>query len=1312
MQKVGSFLLLVVILVMLAFLCWGVTLYEGWPLWYAPLMFIGVVVVALVLRWVLRRWHAWRLRARMQHDLPRTRDEAPLIDGAWTAGIRLLRQSRLGKLGSPLYVLPWFLLLGEQGSGKSTLLARSGLTAAFRSVSERSHMAPTASLDWWFLDRSVVIDTAGRMVADTGGKNTEWRRLLYWLLRSRRREPLNGVLLVIDIARLLADSTQHLAEQGQRLRSRLDDLVKVFGARLPVYFVLTGVETLPGFTQWGATLTPEQREQPFGLLSQQRDVGTERFLDDIFSGLGRRLFELRVMLGLQGLPDDAAFNLPERIAELRPRLSALLTPAFDTNPYSESPLLCGLFLTSETKEEGMHAGWFSHDLLGQLLPEQRHAYQPIDSWHQWRRLAGHAAVIVWLGLCVAAGILLLYTDRHTHDVLTEALKEPPAAEDFAGGLDSDLGALRRFRQSVESLSEQEQGGYHAFLPFARHIDAVQAHYHSEYVRLFSSEVRTPVFDGMLSQNLQSALNSGDPGLIAAYAEFLVRRINLLDARLSGKPMTGLPVPGTELSLLFRTYDPASSISAAQLATIGNSYRAYLAWQTDTAQLLNQRASLLVQLESMGLENRPLAWLTAWAEQQGDLPPVRLREYWTDTKNPDLNISGAYTSEGSAAILGFIDELGQASRNQALWKTQRERFLAQYNNNTQDAWYQFIQKFLLSAQTRLSVHADWQEALSIVGTPNDPFIRLLRRSAERFALIPVDQRAPWAERAVEVDRLLTLASNNDLSREGGALGSFKVTNAMGGDVLKHLAEGDSVAAGISQMQDELGRVRLLVQFQQTMKGVLAKLQKSDAQAFQVALDTWGYGSDPSVKASALWAAHDLRDNVVKSAKGQDGRENVVWSLAMGSEDFAISYAAEIAACQLQRDWSGQVLSVVQGVQNPQLFNELLYGDKGQLPAFLNGNVKTFIQQDARQFSGREVLGTQVPLTGAFYAYVSRMQHAQNDLAGARQQAQAQEAMQQQNKQALTIAQKTLQDSQADLQAKISKLTTTAAVVELAAAPSQVNSSARQLPRQTRLTLQCNGRSTVLDNYNFPTSATFAWAPGTCADVVLEISFANFKLVRHWTGDRGFIDFLRAFIGGQHKFTPGDFPNQRDLMKSESVNSIVLTYRQQGEQTLLANFAEADRLQAQMNAVTERLNAINGELNAIDVKDAALSASLAAKGSPVQQGLADIPPPSQIAWCWTPRPVDAVVTAGELRRIEVGIYNNEARLKRIENRLQRMGYHSRREPLRTQTGLSLQKLLVVDLQDDQAVQRAIQDIVRKLGISARLEDSQPDARAGLK
>jgi type VI secretion system protein ImpL len=380
--------------------------------------------------------------------------------------------------------------------------------------------------------------------------------------------------------------------------------------------------------------------------------------------------------------------------------------------------------------------------------------------------------------------------------------------------------------------------------------------------------------------------------------------------------------------------------------------------------------------------------------------------------------------------------------------------------------------------------------------------------------------------------------------------------------------------------------------------------------------------------------------------------------------------------------------------------------------LNGPVKTFIQRDPQRFSGREALGIQIPLTGAFYGYISRMQHAQNDLAGARRQSQAQQATQQQSKQALTIEQKTLQASQTDLQQKMAKLMATAAVVDLTATPSQVNLSARQLPRQTRLTLQCNGRSTVLDNYNFPTSASFAWAPGSCADVALEVSFADFKLVRHWVGDHGFVDFLRLFKGGQHSFTPDDFPGQRDLMGSENLQSILLTYRQQGEQALMANFDAADQLQGQLTTVDERLKAIDVQLNTMDTDAAALTVSLATQGSPVQQGLAIIQPPQQIAWCWTPKPVDTVLTAGDTKRIEVGIFDNEPRLKSVEHQLQAMGYQFSREPMRTQTGATLQKLMVVGLPDNLSAQRAIRDISRKLGIAAKPDDAAPDVRADLK
>ncbi|WP_339560942.1 type VI secretion system protein [Pseudomonas sp. EA_65y_Pfl1_P113] len=1303
LKKAGVFLLWMALLAVLALLIWGVVLYQGWPLWYVPLIFVGIIGSVMVVRWVGRRWYAWRLRMRMSDERPENRaDHAPNIDRDWTSGIRLLRQSRLSRLGSPLYVLPWFLTLGGSSSGKSSLLANSGLTSAMRSADLGNVVEPTDTLDWWFLERSVMIDPAGRVVEGHGSASAEWKRLLYWMLRSRRREPLNGVLLVIDSSRLLSDTDERLAELGRNLRQRLDDLVKVFGARLPVYFIITGADAVSGFSQWASALSPEQRKQPFGLLSQNTEHAAPAFLDEVFEGLCQRLSDLRIELGLSGLPDEHAFGLPERVADLRLRLDKLLLPVFGANPYSEPPLLRGLFLTAQgTDEQGRREGWFSHDLLGLLLPQQRHAYQPIDSWHRWRRLFAHLAVIVWLSACVGVAVLLVYAERHTSNVINDALSEPPKVAEFDGGLETDLDALRRFRQSIINMTDKEQGGWLSLLPFSRHISNVQSHYREEYVRLFNHEVREPMFDGVLSQNLGAALASGDSQQIAAYAEFLVRRINLLDARLSNSAMAEMPTPGLGLGLLYQIYAPKDKVSPSQMATVGSSYASYLAWDNDFAQLQSQRAALLGLLGSMGLESRPQTWLTAWAEQQSNLSPMRLSEYWSDNSNPDLELSSAYTLQGHNAILGFIEEIGRASRDQHLWERQRERFLSQYQEDTQNAWYQFIQRFLLSAQTRLEGQSDWQQALSVVGTANDPFLKLLHRTAKRFELIPVSQRSSWAASAVNIDRLLKLAKNNDLHSEIGALNNLKVTNSLGGDVLKGLANGDSVSEGVNQVRQDLAQARSLAQFQQLIRDIVGDLQKSDAQAFQVALDGWGYGSDPSVKASKLWQAWAARDKLIQELRGLDPREDVVWGLATGSLDFSVHYAGQIAACQLQRDWNGQLLSAINGVQDPVIINEQLYGDRGQLPAFMNGPVKTFVERDAQRYAPREALGVNVPLTGAFYSYVSRMQHAQNDIASAKRQSLAMKAAQEQEKQSLGIEQKALQAQQVELQQKLVLMQATAAVVELSATPSQVNLSARQLPQQTRLTMQCNGRSTVLENYNFPTSASFVWAPGNCTDVALEVVFSDFKLVRHWTGPQAFVEFLRNFSGGQHTFTPDDFPNQRDIMGSENLTQIQLTYRQQGEKTLLDNYAQADQLQMQITEINDRLKSIDEELASIDTQAAAQAVSVAASGSPEQQGLASIQPPKQIAWCWTHSSGEIARKVVDSLRIEVGVFNNETRLKELETHLREMNYETRRELVKTPGGQPFQRLLVVGLADNAAAQKALTEISVKLNVQGRID-----------
>jgi type VI secretion system protein ImpL len=133
LKKAGVLLLWVLLLACIVLLLWGLALYKSWPLWYVPLICIVTLLVVFCLRGVGRRWYAWRLRRRMNSELPQSRrDEAPALDQDWNSGVQMLRQSRLSRLGSPLYVLPWFLTLGESGSGTRRLLGNSGLTSALR----------------------------------------------------------------------------------------------------------------------------------------------------------------------------------------------------------------------------------------------------------------------------------------------------------------------------------------------------------------------------------------------------------------------------------------------------------------------------------------------------------------------------------------------------------------------------------------------------------------------------------------------------------------------------------------------------------------------------------------------------------------------------------------------------------------------------------------------------------------------------------------------------------------------------------------------------------------------------------------------------------------------------------------------------------------------------------------------------------------------------------------------------------------------------------------------------------------------------
>src|SRR5690606_33324309 len=137
------------------------------------------------------------------------------------------------------------VIIGPPGAGKTTVLANSGLDfplarqfgkEALRGVGGTRHC------DWWFTDRAILLDTAGRYTtqdsdaqADAAGRIA----FLKLLRRFRSRQPINGVILAISAMDLITAGEAERERHIQAIRARLAELGQTLGIDVPVYLLVT-----------------------------------------------------------------------------------------------------------------------------------------------------------------------------------------------------------------------------------------------------------------------------------------------------------------------------------------------------------------------------------------------------------------------------------------------------------------------------------------------------------------------------------------------------------------------------------------------------------------------------------------------------------------------------------------------------------------------------------------------------------------------------------------------------------------------------------------------------------------------------------------------------------------------------------------------------------------------------------------------------------------------------------------------------------------------------------------------------------------
>lgn len=278
------------------------------------------------------------------------------------------------KHGKDLYSLPWYVVVGESESGKTEMLRRSEIGFPDKLQDRWQGSGGTLSMHWWFSNKAVILDTAGRLFVTEGaeGGQNQWVNFLQMLKKNRPDCPINGLILVIPSNRLLthpnpemeATRMAELDKNAGQIAKQMETLQAQLGVRFPVYILITKMDKLNGFREFfGKIDKPEERYQilgwsnpgPLGETFDPQSV-TE-YMHSVADRLKRRMMsELRNVEpedtnGLRIDEVDGLYAFPSSFESMSGKLTSYLRHVFATDEWSaKPPFLRGIYFTSALQQ--------------------------------------------------------------------------------------------------------------------------------------------------------------------------------------------------------------------------------------------------------------------------------------------------------------------------------------------------------------------------------------------------------------------------------------------------------------------------------------------------------------------------------------------------------------------------------------------------------------------------------------------------------------------------------------------------------------------------------------------------------------------------------------------------------------------------------------------------------------------------------------------------------------------------------------------------------------------------------------------------
>jgi type VI secretion system protein ImpL len=1124
---------------LLALLVFGIVLILDWPWWvgfFLLLLLAGVGLGCYFLRKMWRRRREENFVSDMAEQdaaciralSAKEKSKLKELQDRWKNAVDRLRKSHLRKLGNPLYVLPWYMVIGESGSGKTTSLNSARLASPFADLGKVQGISGTKQCDWYFFEQAIVIDTAGRYTIPVNGDQDkdEWQKFLSLLLRYRRREPLNGLIVTVAADRLLKAGQEELEKDGLAIRRRIDELMRALGVRFPVYALVTKCDLVNGVNRFCESLPEKSLNQPMGIINQELSTDVDAFMERALTTIDERLRNLRLQLLHQpeaGGADPALLLFPEECERLKQGLDVFMSNVFRQNPYQETPVLRGLFFSSGRQEGNPHShfseavgtagegeslpgtnkGLFLHDFFASILPRDRSLLAPTRRAIEWRTLTGNLGLTSWVIVGVAVCGLLSFSFVKNMKTIRDISQEFSRPTTQNGETLSNLTAMDQFRHELLRVEEQNRNWWIPRFGLTESIK-VERELKNRYCLQFRDFLLTP-FDRQIAGTIATMSAATPDDVYGQYVVHVMRRINILKARREDTGMEGLLAkPQPSYISFMDTPDPG--VTREVKKSFGSLYLSYLFWRTNTGDTTREMTELQSWLKQLiTAKGGNLQWMTSWVDRQSGLPAVTLKEFWGGslTAQKERWIEPSFTRKGKNVIDSLMAELQAALPDAGIVPDRKAVFAGWYRNSAIESWLGFASEFSKGIE-RLQGAGEWQSVAARMAGDQGPFFALLNRMALELEPLSTEGSMPsWLQQVYRYQA----ARAQGMVRNTGALA--KATGG-GNRIITSIRRNIGREAGAQELNTQMATGKACQDYRKALAAI-TPATASRSLSFQLTAQT--FGEDPVNGKSSFYTA---ATSISKMKNGMDAgaSDEVFWQLLRGPLDFLWTYVRRESACQLQSIWEEQVLAPTMGM-TPQQAMPVLVGPDGLAWRFSKGPAAPFLKGNMYGYRAKEALGGTLPMQNSLFAFLAKGGQAQATVMAMGQPRNFN--------------------------------------IGIRGLPTDANAEASLKPQATRLELQCGGNSQVLINNNYPVSKTFNWSPDSCGDVILQINVGDVVLTRHYMGQEGFPNFLKDMRGGRRKFSASEFRGERRALERMGVKYITVNYRFIGSGPVLRHTA---------------------------------------------------------------------------------------------------------------------------------------------------------------